>query len=243
MYCPQCGKELPDGAQFCSFCGASVNGTGTGPRPTSPAGEVFHGLGAYLRAYLASPVRATRDTLAKKDVTTPLVLLGIQLIACILMAFGPCAKLSLMSGGYLNLPFTLWFFGGLLGGAICIILFVALSFAGAKILKSTCTFQDAVIACGCHSVFPSALMLIAFVCFLLSLNLGLWLMLLSVILWVALGVDSFLSLVPELESGKAWLVYLGVVCVTVILALLLVVRGLLPSLIGSSINSFLNLLF
>lgn len=243
MYCPQCGKEIPDGSAFCSYCGASVTGGPSAARPSSQAGAAFQNLASFLRAYLASPVKATRQALSKGDLTTPLILLGIQLIACILMAFGPCAKLSLMSGGYLSLPFTLWFFGGLLGGAVCIILFVALSFAGAKILKSTCTFQDAVISCGCHSVFISALMVIAFLAFLISLNLGLIFFLLAVMLWVALGVDSFLALVPELESGRAWLVYLGVAAVTIVLGVLLVGRGLLPNLVGSSIRHFLSMLF
>ncbi|MBR4546335.1 MAG: zinc ribbon domain-containing protein [Oscillibacter sp.] len=26
MYCPKCGKQVPDGAAFCSSCGASLNG-------------------------------------------------------------------------------------------------------------------------------------------------------------------------------------------------------------------------
>lgn len=243
MYCPQCGKEIPDGSAFCSYCGASITGAASSARPASPAGQAFQTLGSFLRAYLSSPVKATREALSKGDLTTSLILLGIQLIACILMAFGPCAKLSLMSGGYFSLPFTLWFFGGLLGGAICIILFVALSFAGAKLLKSPCTFQDAVIACGCHSVYITALMVIAFLAFLISISLGLIFFLLALMLWVALGVDSFRALVPEMESGKAWLVYLGAAAVTILLGVLLVGRGLLPSLVGSSINHFLSMLF
>lgn len=240
MYCPKCGKEMPDGSAFCSNCGASMSGTASTAGQPSPASAALGGLVGFLKAYFRSPVQATRDTLAKKDPVTPLILLGIQLVACILMAFGPCAKLSAMSYGYLNIPFQLWFVGGLVGGAICIALFLGLLFGGAKLLKSTCTFQDVVMVCGSHSVFVSIVMLASFVCFLISINLGAWLFFLSLILWVALGVDSFRALVPEMESGKSWLVYLGVVAVTLILALLLVGRGLLPSLVGSSFSSLFS---
>lgn len=30
MYCRQCGKELPDGAQFCPYCGAASNAENAG---------------------------------------------------------------------------------------------------------------------------------------------------------------------------------------------------------------------
>ena len=30
MYCPNCGKELPEGARFCPDCGFSSNGFGSG---------------------------------------------------------------------------------------------------------------------------------------------------------------------------------------------------------------------
>ena len=114
MYCPKCGKEMPDGSAFCSNCGASMSGTAsTAGQPPSPASAALGGLVGFLKAYFRSPVQATRDTLAKKDLVTPLILLGIQLVACILMAFGPCAKLSAMSYGYLNIPFQLWFMGSL----------------------------------------------------------------------------------------------------------------------------------
>ena len=25
MFCPNCGKELPDGSKFCGFCGADIS--------------------------------------------------------------------------------------------------------------------------------------------------------------------------------------------------------------------------
>jgi len=38
MYCPNCGKELPEGAKFCDKCGSSADGTSTTPQ-TDPASE------------------------------------------------------------------------------------------------------------------------------------------------------------------------------------------------------------
>lgn len=235
MFCPKCGKEIPDGSAFCSSCGTNVNTMGgpSGAAKPSAAGAAFSGLGGFLKGYFASPVQATRDTLAKGDLATPLILMGAQLIACILMLLGFCLKLQMMSYGYMEVPFQFWFFGGLLGDAIAVIIFVALLFGGAKILKSGCTFQDAVMACGCHSIFITILMVITFLCFLISLELGAWLFIITMILWVALGVSSFQMIAPEMESGKSWLIYLAVVAITIILTLLIVGNGLLPALAGS----------
>lgn len=235
MFCPKCGKEIPDGAVFCSSCGANVGG-GPVPGPArqpSPAGMAFSGLGGFLKSYFAAPIQATRDTLAKRDLATPLILMGAQLIACMLMLLGFCLKINMMSGGYASMPFQLWFLGGLLGDAICVILFVALLFAGAKIMGSTCTFQDVVMACGCHSVFITALMLITFLGFLIAIQLGVWLLIFTLILWIALGVPSFQAVIPEMESGKSWLIYLAVVAVTIILSMLILNSVLFPALLGS----------
>lgn len=235
MFCPKCGKEIPDGSAFCSSCGTNVNtmgGPGSAAKP-SAAGVAFSGLGGFLKAYFASPVQATRNTLAKRDMATPLILMGAQLVACILMLLGFALKINMLSHGFMEVPFQFWFVGGLLGDAIAVAIFMGLLFGAAKILQSGCTFQDVVIACGCHSIFISILMLVTFLCFLISMELGAWLLILTLILWVALGVSSFQMVAPELESGKAWLLYLGVVAVTIILTLLILGNGLFPALAGS----------
>ena len=235
MFCPKCGKEIPDGSAFCPSCGTNVNtmsGPGGAARP-SAAGAAFSGLGGFLKSYFASPVQATRNTLAKGDLATPLILMGAQLIACILMLLGFCLKVNMMTGGYGSVPFQFWFFGGLLSDAICVAVFVGLLFAGAKILQSSCTFQDVVIACGCHSVFITAMMVITFLGFLISMQVGFWLLVLTVILWIALGVSSFQMVAPELESGKSWLLYLGVVAVTMIVSVLLLDNVVFPVISGS----------
>ena len=240
MFCPKSGKEIPDGSAFCSSCGTNVNtmsGPGGAAKP-SAAGAAFSGLGGFLKSYFASPVQATRSTLAKGDLATPLILLGAQLIACILMFLGFSLKIGMMTYGYMEVPFQFWFVGGLLSDVVGVIIFMGLLFGGAKILKSGCTFQDVVIACGCHSIFITILMVIDFLCFLISMPLGLWVMILTLILWVALGVSSFQMVAPELESGKSWLIYLGVVAVTIVLTLLILGEGLLPALMSSPVGMF-----
>lgn len=243
MFCPKCGKELPDGSAFCSSCGTNVN-TMSGPGDTakpSAAGAALSRLGGFLKAYFASPVQAARDALAKRDMVTPLILLGAQLVACILMLLGFSLKIGMMSYGYVEVPFQFWFFGGLLGGAVAVAVFMGLLFGAAKLLKSNCIFLDVVIVCGVHSVFITALMVIDFLLFLISINLGLLVLMVILILWVALGVSSFQLVAPELESGKAWLIYLGVVAITVILVTLILGNGLFPALAGSPFRMSGNL--
>lgn len=33
MFCPECGKETPDNAKFCTHCGANLQAAGTTPQP------------------------------------------------------------------------------------------------------------------------------------------------------------------------------------------------------------------
>lgn len=247
MFCPKCGKEIPDGSAFCGACGTNVNTMGGPAQAAAPsaAGVAFSNLGGFLKAYFASPVKATRDTLAKKDIATPLILMGAQLIGCVLMLLGFCLKVNMMTGGYGSVPVQFWLVGGLLSDAICVAIFVGLLFAAAKILQSTCTFQDVVAACGCHSVFITALMVITFLGFLISLQVGAWLLIFTLVLWIALGVSSFQMVAPELESGKSWLLYLAVVAITMALSVLLLDNVVFPVISGSPLgmtSSIMNLM-
>lgn len=43
MFCKNCGKELPDGAKFCTACGATIDGAQTGEGQTTYTGTVNGG--------------------------------------------------------------------------------------------------------------------------------------------------------------------------------------------------------
>lgn len=59
MYCNQCGKEIPDGSQFCIHCGASMN---TAPIPSKPQKKsslgkrIMWGLVAVVVAVIARSI-------------------------------------------------------------------------------------------------------------------------------------------------------------------------------------------
>lgn len=47
-YCPSCGVELPDGANFCKSCGAKINSVPGAENPQRPAYEESHTLAIVL---------------------------------------------------------------------------------------------------------------------------------------------------------------------------------------------------
>ena len=59
MFCKNCGNQIPDGAAFCSVCGASVNGTDNAPvevhEPVQPAHPMkWHKFLIYFQLFLAA---------------------------------------------------------------------------------------------------------------------------------------------------------------------------------------------
>ncbi len=238
MYCPKCGTQLPDGTAFCSSCGANLNGTAapnaapnTPPQQPSAVGIAFSGLGGFLKSYLASPVQATSSVLQKRDVATPALLLGAQAIAAMLMLLAACTKIGSMTYGLAQVPFKVWFLGGLLSEIICVALFAGLVFGAVRIMNANTSFLDVIIVCGCHSIFITAMMLVSMVCFFLSLEFGFYVMLLTLVLWIAMGVPSFQAVAPEFHSGKSWIFYLVIVILTLVFSVMILMKGLFPALL------------
>lgn len=254
MFCPKCGTQLPDGTAFCSSCGANLTGgpnpnatngaPNTTPHQPSAVGIAFSGLGGFLKSYLASPVQATSSVLQKRDAATPALLLGAQAIAAILMLLAACVKIGSMTYGLAEVPFKVWFFGGLLSEVICVALFMGLIFGAVRIMNANTSFLDVMMACGCHSIFITAMMLVTMVCFFLSLEFGFYVMLLTLVLWIAMGVPTFQAVAPEFQSGKAWIFYLVVVILTLVFNAMILLKGLFPALleIPSSYNIWQNLM-
>src|SRR5271166_1589396 len=90
MFCGQCGKQVPDGAKFCNFCGAAA----IAPRPepalgggaaSSAAADAAQGLLARVKNILLSPatewpVVAAESTSARAiylGYVAPLVAIGV----------------------------------------------------------------------------------------------------------------------------------------------------------------------
>lgn len=47
-YCPSCGEELPDGANFCKSCGSKINSVPRAENPQRPAYDESHTLAIVL---------------------------------------------------------------------------------------------------------------------------------------------------------------------------------------------------
>ena len=60
MFCPKCGKEIPDGSAFCSSCGTNVNTMGgpSGAAKPSAAGEAVRGAGGRPDGHISYPATA-----------------------------------------------------------------------------------------------------------------------------------------------------------------------------------------
>ncbi|MFQ5761654.1 MAG: zinc-ribbon domain-containing protein [Candidatus Bathyarchaeia archaeon] len=78
MFCPNCGKEVPDGAVTCSYCGASTPGV----RPPLPERAEFSAtevLGASLDIIKKKPIILLPHIITTVIVTVPLFLIGVSL--------------------------------------------------------------------------------------------------------------------------------------------------------------------
>lgn len=221
------------------------------PAAPSPIGIAFKNLIPFCKAYLRSPVEATRAAISQKDVILPIILLLIQAIAAGLVIFSLLNKVcrsiqslifaamglssfsSLFGGGpTISASFIMCLIYGILASVIAAAIFVVVIFAAAKLMKSTCTIQDVLIACGANSLFVTVLLLLSFILFFLSIKIGIVLFVLAMLTWVIMGVLTTQAVAPGAEQGKFWILYI----VAVLVALL--VGGWISSkFFGLSINA------
>jgi len=106
MYCPHCGKEVPEIADYCMFCGSKITGIPYAPttyseavRPTEPAKKVSSAcIGAFLLGFFLSIIGVILAVIIyngdkEKYVSDPTVpVLIVSIIAMILM---PVALIAL----------------------------------------------------------------------------------------------------------------------------------------------------
>ena len=196
------------------------------PRAPSPVGIAFKNLGPFLKAYFQSPVNAARTAVQQGDMILSIILLSIQAIVVGLMMF-PLALTrfgfrgvlgsfgrGLPGGVSIALSFFISLFLGILLAAICVMILTLLIFAMAKIMKSACSFKDILIGCGAHSVFVTALYVLAFLFFFVHMQAGMLFLTAAALTWVVLSVSVIQELIPSTEKGTFWLCTIAVVLIT-----------------------------
>ena len=195
------------------------------------------GLVPFLKGYMNAPVAAVKNLLAQRDMATALILLGIQAIVVGLMIFSFLSKvcsalkdlvfagmgLSGLSSLGVSVPkfgpsFIMSLIWGIVAAVVAIVVFAAIVFAISKIMGSNSTFQDALIACGGHSLFVSGLLAISFILFFLSIQLGLIFFVGALLAWVAMGVLSTQAITQNTNPGKFWICYIAGVLVALLLS-------------------------
>lgn len=206
------------------------------PKAPSPVGSAFKNLLPFLKAYLRSPVKATRSAVAQNDIILAVILLCFQLIAAGLVMFSFLYKicstvkdfalsamgLAGLSGGFfgsgpsISPSFFLSLIYGILAAAIAIVIFGVLIFVIAKIVKTNCSIKDVLIACGANSMFVTVLLVVTFLLFFVSFTLGFIFFLLSMLTWICLGIPTVQALGTGTETGKFWISYIVVVLVALL---------------------------
>ena len=243
-------------AKFCKYCGTQLNddqvctcpeaqaaaqpaaqpapevapqaAPQAAPAAPSPFSIALKNLVPFLKAYLRSPVNATRAVIAQKDFLLAIILLAIQAIAVGLVIFSFLHKLcgvvrefvlaamglggmtsSSLFGGFsgpaITASFPLCLIYGIVCAIIVIAIFTVLLFAVAKIMKSTCSFKDVLTACGANSPFATVLYLLAFILFFVSIKLGLIALLFATLAWLIMSVPTVQAVTPGTEQGKFWI--------------------------------------
>lgn len=246
-FCQYCGTQLQDG-QVCSCPQAQADAAQPQPEAVpqpqaavaapSPFGAAFKNLLPLCRAYLRSPVDATRAAIDRKDLILPVILLVIQAIVAGLVIFSFLSKVCAtienivllamgFIGGYssglfssgpsVSASFIMCLIFGILAAIIAIVVFAALIFGTAKIMKSDCSFQDVLIACGVNSLFVTVLLLLSFILFFVSVMLGIILFMLAMLTWVIMGVLTAQAVTPGTEQGRFWMLYIVAVLVALLI--------------------------
>ena len=278
MFCPNCGKEIPDGSAFCGNCGARLDASASQPaggpqqggyqqsgpqqgyqqpgpqQPPRPsaAAAAMGGLVPFLKAYIASPINAAKQLMAKRDMVTAIILLAIQAIVSGLVIFsllskicsvisdivfagmglsglGSLASAALPSVGPSFIMSLIW---GIVASVVAIAVFVVVVFGVAKLMKANCTIQDVLTLCGAHSLFVTALLFVSFILFFLSLQLGIIFFVAALIAWMVMGVVTVQTITTDMASGKFWMLLIAGMLVT------LLVSGFVGSkCVGGAVNA------
>jgi uncharacterized RDD family membrane protein YckC len=112
LFCPRCGKPVPDGATFCPSCGASVQTATPGAAPSQPTTEAqtppLSGIDALMKDSAAQRYWLNRLlALIVDGLIVFIPLLIITVIVAVFVAIGGLTPFGLVVGGALSI---LWYF-------------------------------------------------------------------------------------------------------------------------------------
>ena len=96
---------------------------------------------------------------------------------------------------------------GILIALICVIVYVVVIFAAAKIAGSRATFTDAIVAAGGHSLCVTVLMLLSFITFFMLFELGAIFFTAAMLFWLLLTGPAVQSIAPQnaVKEGTLWI--------------------------------------
>ena len=206
-------------------------------------------LKPFLTQYWTSPIQAVRTAVAEKNLTLAVTLTIIRAVVVIALlwsmvgkvagilrtGFGTLGAISSMLGSSAAMtvkgnPLGCIVFG-LLIAVLGMALFTLLLFGLTRIFKSGGSILDVYIANSANSGVTTAILLLAFVCSLFSLGLGLGLVVLACFSAVLFGGLSAQAVCADQNSGMFWLCYLAGVAV-----ILLVSWWLVPALVMQAVG-------
>lgn len=201
------------------------------------ASEAAKNTWVCMLSYCKNPGQATTDTVARDQLDVAIVLAVLRALSMGLALFGVLVGIckSVYSvlyaavGSYSSLldlgnavavvpPFFGSLFNGILIAIIGMALFIAAVFGISKLQKSPISIKCTLIASAVNGMPTTALLLLAFVFSLFSLNLGMIFLLLACLCWIICGVITVQYTCPaDNTSGRFWLLYfVGVILVLVI---------------------------
>lgn len=211
-------------------------------------------LKPFFIQYLTSPVQAVRTAVAEKNVTLAVTLTVIRVVVVIALlwsmvgkvagvlrnSFGALSSLSNMFGGSTSMSVTgnpLGSIGfGLIIAVLGMALFTLVLFALARIFKSGGSILDVYIANSANGGVTTAVLLLAFICSLFSMNLALGLVVLACFSAVLFGSLSARAVCGDQDSGLFWLCYLVGVLVMLLVSWWLVPACLMQAVGGITLS-------
>lgn len=207
-------------------------------------------LKPFFSQYWTSPVQAVRTAVAEKNLILAGTMTIIRVVVVIALLWSMVGKVGgILSGGLWALSALTGSFGsrlsmtvrgalgsigfGLLIAVLGMALFTLMLFVLTRIFKSGGSILDVYIANSVNGVVTTAILLLAFVCSLFSMGLGLGLVMLGCFAAVIFGSLSAQAVCGEQNSGLYWACYLAGVAVVLLISWLLmpnmvlqVVKGL-----------------